>query len=177
VSKYYIAVLVPRREGGWRAHFPDFPGCRAEGPRIEGVIERAGNLVSTMIEGLRKGNAPIPEPRNLEAIRTDEQWAIDRAIDWSKAVVGIVAISKASLASPDRTGWIADGSPSPTGTETDLARHHEEQPRGPATQFAADYSTAVGARTLTSRTRIAFARRLAIIMHAMLRHGTEFRAA
>jgi transposase len=39
------------------------------------------------------------------------------------------------------------------------------------------WALAIGRRSTMRKARIALARRLAIIMHAMLRHGTEFRAA
>ncbi len=40
-----------------------------------------------------------------------------------------------------------------------------------------DWPLAIGKRSTMRKARIALARRLAIIMHAMLRHGTEFKAA
>ena len=40
-----------------------------------------------------------------------------------------------------------------------------------------DWALAIAARSTMRKARIALARRLAIIMHAMLRHGTEFRPA
>jgi transposase len=40
-----------------------------------------------------------------------------------------------------------------------------------------DWALAIGRRSTMRKARIALARRLAIIMHAMLRHGTEFKAA
>jgi transposase len=40
-----------------------------------------------------------------------------------------------------------------------------------------DWALEIGRRSTMRKARIALARRLAIIMHAMLRHGTEFRAA
>ena len=40
-----------------------------------------------------------------------------------------------------------------------------------------DWALAIGRRSTMRKARIALARLLAIIMHAMLRHGTEFRAA
>jgi len=40
-----------------------------------------------------------------------------------------------------------------------------------------DWALAIARRSTMRKARIALARRLAIIMHAMLRHGTEFRAA
>src|SRR5205814_6465896 len=40
-----------------------------------------------------------------------------------------------------------------------------------------EWAFAVAKRSTMRKARIALARRLAIIMHAMLRHGTEFKAA
>jgi hypothetical protein len=40
-----------------------------------------------------------------------------------------------------------------------------------------DWAFAIGKRSAMRKARIALARRLAIIMHAMLRHGTEFHPA
>jgi hypothetical protein len=40
-----------------------------------------------------------------------------------------------------------------------------------------DWAIAIAKRSTMRKARIAFARRLAIIMHAMLRHGTEFEPA
>jgi hypothetical protein len=40
-----------------------------------------------------------------------------------------------------------------------------------------DWVLEIGRRSTMRKARIALARRLAIIMHAMLRHGTEFKAA
>jgi predicted RNase H-like HicB family nuclease len=39
---HYLAVLVPRSGAGWRARFPDFPGCRVEGPTVEAAIDASG---------------------------------------------------------------------------------------------------------------------------------------
>ena len=40
-----------------------------------------------------------------------------------------------------------------------------------------NWALVIAKRSNMRKARIALARRLAIIMHAMLRHGTEFRAA
>ena len=40
-----------------------------------------------------------------------------------------------------------------------------------------DWALAIAKRSTMRKARIALARRLAIIMHAMLRHGTEFKSA
>jgi len=40
-----------------------------------------------------------------------------------------------------------------------------------------DWAVAIAKESTMRKARIAFVRRLAIIMHAMLRHGTEFKPA
>jgi transposase len=40
-----------------------------------------------------------------------------------------------------------------------------------------DWAFAIAKRSTMRKARIALARRLAIIMHAMLKHGTEFKLA
>ena len=40
-----------------------------------------------------------------------------------------------------------------------------------------DWAFAIAKRSTMRKARIALARRLAIVMHAMLRHGTEFKPA
>lgn len=94
VSKYYVVVLVPQHDGGWRAHFPDLPNCRAEGDRVEIVIEKAAGAASRLVNDLREQGLPTTEPRSFEEIRSDTAWAEARAIDWSKAVVSLVAVPK-----------------------------------------------------------------------------------
>ena len=93
MSSYFIVVLAPQQGGGWRAHFPDFPGCRAEGERIEVAIASATRAVGDRLGQLRQEGQSIPIPRSLEELRADANWAVDRAIDWSKAVVSIVPIA------------------------------------------------------------------------------------
>jgi predicted RNase H-like HicB family nuclease len=94
VSKYYVVVLVPQHDGGWRAHFPDIPNCRAEGERVEIAIERAAGAASRLVNDLRGQGLSVVEPRGFEEIRVDTKWAEERAIDWSKVVVSLVAIPR-----------------------------------------------------------------------------------
>jgi predicted DNA-binding WGR domain protein len=49
--------------------------------------------------------------------------------------------------------------------------------RGSLGRQLKDWALAIAARSTMRKARIALARRLAIIMHAMLRHGTEFKPA
>lgn len=88
--KHYIAVLCPQADGGWRVHFPDFPGCRAQAQVIEKAIDAAAHSVAGHVAQLRHRKEMIPEPRSLETIRADEAWARDRNIEWSRCVVSMV---------------------------------------------------------------------------------------
>jgi predicted RNase H-like HicB family nuclease len=89
MAQHYVVVLVPQQAGGWRAHFPDFPGCHAEGARVELAIEAATREVISWLERARG----IPTPQSYEEVRSDEGWAHQRGIDWSTAVIGQVQIA------------------------------------------------------------------------------------
>jgi hypothetical protein len=88
VAKHFIVVLVPMKGGGWRAHFPDFPGCRAEGSRIEGTIDASYAEVTARLSQ----SSEVPSPRSYEDVRADDTWARARDIDWSTAVISMVRI-------------------------------------------------------------------------------------
>jgi predicted RNase H-like HicB family nuclease len=53
VMKHYLAVLVPH--GGWRAHFPDLPGCRAEASSVDGAILLAREAAAQRVKLLHQG--------------------------------------------------------------------------------------------------------------------------
>ncbi len=93
MAQYYVVVLVPQNGSVWRAHFPDFPGCRAEGTRVEMAIDNAVNAVSDMIDGLHRQGGIILPPRSYEEVRADATWAAERGIDWSTAVISMVRIA------------------------------------------------------------------------------------
>ncbi len=88
---HYVAVIVPHAEVGWRAHFPDLPGCRAEAQDIEIAIARASDAASELVGKLRL-NGGAPSPRTLEEIRSDEAWTAECSIDWTKALISVVHV-------------------------------------------------------------------------------------
>jgi predicted RNase H-like HicB family nuclease len=90
---HFIAVLMPQSGGGWRAHFPDFPGCRAEGSRIEIAIANASRAVAKLIAELHGKSMSLPAPRSFEDLRADTAWTTERAIDWATAVICLVPIN------------------------------------------------------------------------------------
>lgn len=95
MSKHYVVVLAPQRGGCWRAHFPDFPGCRAEGNLVNEAIENAAHEVRLRVDQLRSSKKLIPSPRSYEEVRADNRWAQERGIEWSTAVISLVGIAAA----------------------------------------------------------------------------------
>jgi predicted RNase H-like HicB family nuclease len=91
---HYLAVLVPLAGGGWRAHFPDFPGCRAEGQTVETAIDASGAAATAQARLLQERGIPLPNPRTYANVRqADNEWAAERGIDWSNAVIILVRLS------------------------------------------------------------------------------------
>ncbi len=90
---HFIAVLVPQHGGGWRAHFPDFPGCRAEGSHVEIAIANASRAATNLIAELHSKSMSVPAPRSFEDVRADDAWAAERSVDWTTAVVSLVPIN------------------------------------------------------------------------------------
>jgi predicted RNase H-like HicB family nuclease len=90
--KHYIAVLAPQAENGWRVHFPDFPGCRAEAQQVEVAMRQASFAVGKAIEQLQQDGVAAPKPRSYEAVRADDSWAAERGIVWSTAVISLVKL-------------------------------------------------------------------------------------
>ncbi len=92
--RHYLAVLVPQSEGGWRTHFPDFPGCRAVGFSIEEAIAASKAAASEQAAWLRKQGVSLPHPQTYEEVRFHANgWAVERGIDWSKAVISLVPLA------------------------------------------------------------------------------------
>jgi predicted RNase H-like HicB family nuclease len=86
---HYVAVLVPQPEGIWRVHFPDFPGCRAEGAHLEQAIGAARQAVYQRLD-TAAANGAVPSPRSVDAIIADPDWIRARGIDWRRAVISLV---------------------------------------------------------------------------------------
>jgi hypothetical protein len=86
----YVVVLAPQSGGGWCAHFPDFPGCRAMGDRIEVAIENSSREVVSRLELVHD----MPSPKSQDEVRANAAWARQRGIDWSTAVVSLVNIGQ-----------------------------------------------------------------------------------
>jgi len=92
--KHYLGVLVPLSEDSWRAHFPDFPGCRAERQTVEAAIDAAIAAVTAHADSIMAQGQSLPTPQTFEELRQGRDgWANERGIDWGNAVVSLVRLS------------------------------------------------------------------------------------
>jgi predicted RNase H-like HicB family nuclease len=92
--KHYLAVIVPTAGGAWRAHFPDFPGCRAEAASVEEAILAAKSAVSAAGRALQAQGRQLPVAQTFEHVRDhSNRWANERGIDWSKALISVVPVA------------------------------------------------------------------------------------
>ena len=89
---YDIAILVPLASGAWRAHIPDYPGCRAKGATAAAAKTTAVVMAQMAADKLRNSGRETPKPRDLETIQADERWRADREINWASTVVSMVHI-------------------------------------------------------------------------------------
>jgi len=91
--RHYLAVLIPLADGSWRAHFPDFPGCRAEGSSVEAAIDASAAAAAEQARQLDAQGASPPQPQSYEQVRHHSNgWAADRGIDWSLAVTSLIKL-------------------------------------------------------------------------------------
>ena len=91
--KHYLVVLVPQAETGWRAHFPDFPGCGAEASSVKQAVDAAASAVTAKSRWYQAQGVSLPTPQTYEELRhSSNGWATERSIDWSKAVLSVVKL-------------------------------------------------------------------------------------
>jgi predicted RNase H-like HicB family nuclease len=79
MALHFTVVLVPQKRGGWCAHFPDVPGCRAMGDNIESAIVNSYREIIAKLERMIN----MPTPLSETEIRADRAWAYARGINWS----------------------------------------------------------------------------------------------
>ena len=84
---HYIAVLVPERSGGWAVLFPDLPGCASQGETLDEAIAMATDALAGHLAVARDYGDPIPAPRSVDEIRSDDAWCSENKVHWSKAMV------------------------------------------------------------------------------------------
>ncbi|MGE0240576.1 MAG: type II toxin-antitoxin system HicB family antitoxin [Parvibaculaceae bacterium] len=72
--RYYIAVVHKDEDSSFGAHFPDLPGCFSAADTLDEVVPKAAEAIALYAE-----DAPLPEPRSLDALRKDQDVATQLA--------------------------------------------------------------------------------------------------
>lgn len=83
----YIAILHKGKKKDHGILFPDFPGCVSAGRSFEEALREGTEALAFHVEGMRADGEKIPKPRDLNAIRKEEDW-----IEWKHAVVATVPL-------------------------------------------------------------------------------------
>ena len=98
---HYIAVFVPERSGGWAVLFPDLPGCASQGDTLDEAIAMATDALAGHLAVARDYGDPIPTPRSIDDIRSDDAWCSENKVQWSKAMVAPILV-RPPLGRPER---------------------------------------------------------------------------
>jgi predicted RNase H-like HicB family nuclease len=67
----YFAVVTPRSEGGYAAHFPDLPGVHATGPDMNGLLAVAREAVLGHLQALADDGQEWPKPTPGDQLRPE----------------------------------------------------------------------------------------------------------
>ena len=71
--------FIHRDEAGFGVSFPDFPGCVSVGDTVDEAVHHGSEALAFHIEGLLDAGEVIPEPRSIDAIKMDPEFA-----DWRR---------------------------------------------------------------------------------------------
>ncbi len=66
--KTFVAVVHKDADSAYGVHFPDAPGCFSAADRFDDVLPNAAEALALWFED-RPAATPVPEPRDLDAIR------------------------------------------------------------------------------------------------------------
>jgi len=100
----YVALVHRSKTGTFGISFPDFPGCISAGPSFEAAVDGGADALSFHVEGMISDGEKIPQPRGLERIRTDPEFAEDL----EGAVVALVPLLP-PRGKPERVNVSLDG--------------------------------------------------------------------
>ena len=89
---HYVTVLLPSVQGGYLVLFPDFPGCVTQGESQAEALAAATEALSGHIAAMRESGAPVPAPRELEAVRADRAWAEENEVDWTRVISALTPV-------------------------------------------------------------------------------------
>lgn len=92
IVRHHIGVFVPLELGRWRALFPDYPGCVAEGPNLEITIYRAADCLVQHVGFPGSEINLSPMSRNGAGNKLDEAWATANGITLRTAVLSMIPL-------------------------------------------------------------------------------------
>jgi len=88
----YIALVHAGKRRTYGVSFPDIPGCIAAEAGFEAAVESAAQALRFHVEGMIEDGEKIPEPRSLEQIQAD----LEFAEELEGAVVALVPLLRRS---------------------------------------------------------------------------------
>jgi predicted RNase H-like HicB family nuclease len=83
--KPYIGLVSKDPESAYGIFFPDAPGCHSAADEIDDVFAMASEALAGWMIAMREEGLPIPTPRDLSSLRSDEALADS----WPEAVMVI----------------------------------------------------------------------------------------
>lgn len=86
-------VLIDGGPGGYGVVFPDLPGCAAMGDTLDEAMANAGEAARDWVHGVEAQGGRIPEPRPIDALRTDPETA--QALAEGAALASVVLVREA----------------------------------------------------------------------------------
>ena len=69
----FVALVSGSASSGYRARFPDLPGCVTAGRTLDEARDMAAEALALHLEGLAEDGEAIPEPSSLEAAMADPE--------------------------------------------------------------------------------------------------------
>lgn len=78
ISLRYIAFIHKDPESAYGVSFPDVPGCFSASDTIDEALRNGAEALSGHVRLLKADCAPLPVPRDLDAIMSDETLEEDR---------------------------------------------------------------------------------------------------
>ena len=65
----YVALLHPKRGGGYCVKFPDFPACVTQGKTLNAAAALAQQTIERHAKALLDSGLPLPHPSSLASVR------------------------------------------------------------------------------------------------------------
>lgn len=74
----YVAFIHKDPDSCFGVSFPDFPGCISAGDTLDEAVANGAEALAGHIKWMEADGDPVPPPRSLDQIRSDDSLAEDR---------------------------------------------------------------------------------------------------